>query len=186
VVSVSLTPQSLVPPSAAVVFQAYPYLQKSSTIQRASLAAKTKQIFTSIDEETCQRQAEMTRKTSWLKSFMTRKTSWLKSFISPHALRLNSGLSSWLERACSVSAMADMLEAATTPSALRCGRNCRGSWKEEARAKALSDGSPIGSKSAFINLSRSATVYFGNSCRSFFSRLTSVVNCSGSCFAKAS
>jgi hypothetical protein len=175
VVSVSLTPQSLVPPSAAVVFQAYPYLQKSSTIQRASLAAKTKQIFTSIDEETCQRQAEMTR-----------KTSWLKSFISPHALRLNSGLSSWLERACSVSAMADMLEAATTPSALRCGRNCRGSWKEEARAKALSDGSPIGSKSAFINLSRSATVYFGNSCRSFFSRLTSVVNCSGSCFAKAS
>jgi hypothetical protein len=38
---------------------------------------------------------------------------------------------------------------------------------------------------AFINLSRSGTAYFGNSFRSFFSRLTSVLNCFGSCFAKA-
>jgi hypothetical protein len=48
------------------------------------------------------------------------------------------------------------------------------------------DDSPIGFKSAFINLSRSATAYFGNSFRSFFSCFTSVVNCSGSCSAKAS
>jgi hypothetical protein len=39
---------------------------------------------------------------------------------------------------------------------------------------------------AFIDLSRSATAYFGNSSRSFFSRWTSVVNCSGSCFARSS
>ena len=39
---------------------------------------------------------------------------------------------------------------------------------------------------AFIDLPRSATAYFGNSSRSFFSRWTSVVNCSGSSFAKSS
>ena len=41
-------------------------------------------------------------------------------------------------------------------------------------------------RAAFMNLSPSATAYFGNSSRSFLSRLTSVVNCSGSCFAKVS
>jgi hypothetical protein len=48
------------------------------------------------------------------------------------------------------------------------------------------DDSPIGFNPLLSTYSRSATAYFGNSCRSFFSRLTSVVNCFGSCFARAS
>ena len=52
---------------------------------------------------------------------MTRRTSWLKSFISVQALKIDSGLSSCSERACSVSAMADMLKAVTTESAERRG-----------------------------------------------------------------